>query len=477
MDFFPIFLKLTSQPVLIVGGGAVAERKARLLQRAGAQITVLAPSVCPSLAQYIRAHGFERITADYSARSLRGYRLVIAATDRPAVNRQVYLDAEAQGVLVNSVDDFEHCRFITPAIIDRSPVQVAISSGGRSPSLTRILRRWIEQRLPSGLGKVAIAAGALRRRLKAAGQALPNLRRRWDRALSDQSIVHWGADGSASIQVGQIEDELRQRLLGQQTLSGSVSLVGAGPGNPDLLTLRALQLLQTADVVLHDRLIAPEILDRIRRDATVIDVGKRCAGRRTAQNQIHALLLKYAREGRQVVRLKGGDPFIFGRGGEELEFLREHGVPVEVVPGVTAALGCAAASGIPLTHRDISHGVTFLTGHRGLRQFAGSWMSTHRPGHTAVVYMGLRQAADIRRQLLDEAVPADLPVAIVSGGTTARQQTLTGCLSELDKLASRVADRSPALLIIGEIAALARVQENTPSKHPRSVQLNGPLAA
>lgn len=466
MDFFPVFIDLRGQPVVLAGAGAVAERKARLLLQAGAQVSVVARDLNPQFRAWLEGGQIRHCGTEYAREHLQGARLVFAATNDAELNRRIYRDAEQAGLLANVVDDPAHCRFISPAVIDRSPVQVAISTGGSSPVLARVIRGWIERLLPLGLGRVASAAGAMRQAVKS---ALPQSARRgfWEQLLREKSIRSWSLQDGEQIQ-RQMQSALDERSsqpsgTGDSNIpasSGKVFLVGGGPGRADLLTLRALHVLGQADVILHDLLVSEEVLDLARRDADRIDVGKRAGDHHRSQEQIHELMVAEARKGRTVVRLKGGDPFVFGRGGEELEFLRDHGINYEVVPGISAALGCAAYSGIPLTHRDHAAEVTFVTGHGASahadksHHTARDWRAIAGPGKTVVVYMGLKQAARIRAELLQAGISGELPVALVANGSREQQRVALGTVNELAQLAAAVEPGAPTLLIIGQVAAL-----------------------
>jgi uroporphyrin-III C-methyltransferase/precorrin-2 dehydrogenase/sirohydrochlorin ferrochelatase len=466
MDFFPVFINLRGQAVVLAGAGAVAERKARLLLQAGAQVRVVARELNTQFRTWVEAGQIEHCGLEYAREQLQGARLVFAATSDPELNRRIYQDAEQAGLLANVVDDPAHCRFISPAVIDRSPVQVAISTGGSSPVLARVIRGWIERLLPLGLGRVASGAGAMRQAVKT---ALPQSLRRgfWEQVLQEKSIRSWSLQDGEQIQ-RQMQSALDERssqsldvnATGPAGRSGKVFLVGGGPGRADLLTLRALHVLGQADVILHDQLVSEEVLDLARRDADRIDVGKRAGDHHRSQQQIHEIMVAEARKGRTVVRLKGGDPFIFGRGGEELEYLRDHGIAFEVVPGISAALGCAAYSGIPLTHRDHAAALTFVTGHGASTDSSEGghttrdWRAIAGPGKTAVVYMGLKQAARIRSELLQSGISSELPVALVANGSRDQQRVVLGTVDELAQLAAAVEPGAPTLLIIGQVAAL-----------------------
>jgi len=452
MRYFPVFMDLQQQPVLVVGGGMVAERKIRLLLKAGARVRVVAGSLSENVEAWKADCKIEHASSCWNDRFLDEARLVFAATDDPELNRQVFNSAEARCIPVNVVDNQDLCRFISPAVVDRSPIQVAISSAGTAPVLARRIRGWIERLLPQNIGRVAAAAGRVRARVK---KDLPEAERRyfWEQLLSDRRLLGWA--GRTTRQIGaEMISVLRQqeRPLGP----GKVFLVGAGPGRPDLLTLRALEVLGRADVILHDRLVTDDILDLARRDADRIFVGKQAGNHHRTQQQIHRIMLEQARLGKTVVRLKGGDPFIFGRGGEELEALRAQEIDYEVVPGITAALGCAAYAGIPLTHRDHAKSVTFVTGHvsAGHESGAINWRGICGSDRTTVIYMGAGQARNIRSELLKAGISKDLPVALVLDGTRDSQRVVNGTVDELPVMARTVVKGVPALLIIGQVAAL-----------------------
>lgn len=455
MQYFPIFLDLNGQDVLVVGGGAVAERKIRLLLKAGARVRVCARELSPNLRKRLENGELEHLATGFKADQLKGARLVFAATDESRLNRQVYREAERQGVAVNVVDDTRHCRFISPAIVDRSPVQVAISTGGASPVLARRLRRWIEQLLPFGLGRLAEAAGALRGEVKSRLPAEAR-RRWWESVLSDRAILRWSERPAF-----RIESEMRSSLAAADTkpAKGKVYLVGAGPGNPELLTLKALDVLGRADVILHDRLVSDGIMDLARRDADRIYVGKQAGNHHCKQEEIHRIMLEQAGLGKTVVRLKGGDAFIFGRGGEELQVLASAGIPYEVVPGITAATACAAYAGIPLTHRDISASLTFVTGHQASGQSDGhgiDWRGIAGEGKTVAIYMGVRQAGAIRRALLEAGIPSKFPATLVVNGSLEDQQVISGTVDGIPGLAQQANAGKPGLLIVGQVAKLGR---------------------
>ncbi len=446
MQFFPAFVRLENRPCLVVGGGAVAARKARLLRRAGARLTVVAPRLEPDMAQMVGSGEVDWQPREFEDRDVEGHWLVVGATGEPAVERRISKAAAAQRIFCNSVDNRSECSFITPAIVDRSPVIVAVSSGGVAPVLARRIRARIESLLPAALGKVAAAAGRWRRRVHRKILDLPARRMFWERYFEGATTA--GHD---------VEDLLSRMLGSPRQSTGMAWLVGAGPGDPDLLTLRALHCMQAADVIVHDRLVSAEVLELARRDAELIPVGKQpgCVG--NTQEDINALLVRLVADGKRVCRLKGGDPFIFGRGGEEIRALDDAGLEYRVVPGITAASGCAAAAGIPLTHRDVAQSVVFLTAHGKDSVDRLDWPSLARDRQTLAVYMGVRRFRDIMNKLVEHGRAADTPVAIVERGTTSEQRIVRGTLGQLTIIAEANRISSPAMLFIGDVTRVGVV--------------------
>lgn len=449
MDYLPIFCRLDNKPVLLVGGGEVAERKARLLLDAGAQLTVVAPELDPELAELAANGSIEWLAGEFAPAQLTGKWLVVAATDRREVNVLVYQSANQARIFANVVDDPKRSSFIMPSIIDRSPLMVAISSGGKAPVLARLLREKLEALLPQHLGAVAAFAGSLRERVKARFASMGERRRFWERLLGADRLGQALARGD-SASANQLADSL---FADESQTGGEVVLVGAGPGDPGLLTLHALRQMQQADVVVYDRLVSDEVMALVRRDAKRIFVGKQAGNHCVPQEGINQLLLDEAKKGQRVVRLKGGDPFIFGRGGEELETLVGSGIGFQVVPGITAASGCAAYAGIPLTHRDHAQSVRFVTAHgKGGAQDL-DWPLLAKDKQTLVFYMGLSSCATIREQLLTHGKAGDTPVALIERGTQPSQRVIRGTLAQLPKLAVGV--ESPALIMVGSVVTLA----------------------
>ncbi|MDH0300912.1 MULTISPECIES: siroheme synthase CysG [unclassified Pseudomonas] len=450
MDYLPLFHKLQGGRALVVGGGEIALRKARLLADAGAALRVVAPDVDGQLAALAREGGGEVLVRGYQASDLDGCRLVIAATDDPGLNAQVSADAQALNLPVNVVDAPALCTVIFPAIVDRSPLVVAVSSGGDAPVLARLIRARLEAWIPSAYGELAGLAARFRDKVKALYPDVNQRRGFWENVF--QGPI---AERQLAGQGGEAERLLQAMVDGAPAQQGGeVYLVGAGPGDPDLLTFRALRLMQQADVVLYDRLVAPAIIEMCRRDAERIYVGKRRADHAVPQDQINRLLVDLARQGKRVLRLKGGDPFIFGRGGEEIEELAEQGIPFQVVPGITAASGCSAYAGIPLTHRDYAQSVRFVTGHLKDGTSNLPWHDLVAPAQTLVFYMGLVGLPTICAELIRHGRAASTPAALVQQGTTRNQRVFTGTLADLPALVARHEVHAPTLVIVGEVVQL-----------------------
>lgn len=451
MKLYPLFADLSRRAVLVVGGGAVAERKAAALLAAGAQVTVGAPGLTPRLQRWARQGRIAHRAGEFAPGWLDHAWLVVAATGDHALNARVAELAGLRRVFANVVDDAELSSFHVPAVIDRSPLVVAISSGGTAPMLARLLRERLETLLDHSLGPLAALAARLRLRIRRRHPGLAARRRFYTELFTGPvaALLRKGQPGQAVLAA---EQALRAQPAER---AGSVVLVGAGPGDAGLLTLRGLRALNEADVILHDRLVSAEVLELARRDAERIEVGKQAGNHHATQDEIHALLLAHARAGRRVVRLKGGDPFVFGRGGEELEFLHDHGIAYEVVPGVTAALACAAYAGVPLTHRDHAQSVRFLTAHCRESLDTLDWPALAQERQTLAVYMGVAGLDRLRERLLAHGRDPSTPFALVENGSRADQRVVTGTLADLPERAAAHAVRSPALLILGEVAALA----------------------
>ncbi|ELZ8932494.1 uroporphyrinogen-III C-methyltransferase [Cronobacter dublinensis] len=447
MDHLPIFCQLRNRACLLVGGGDVAERKARLLLEAGATLTVNALAFAPQFEAWAEQGMLTLAPGAFDARLLDECWLVIAATDDDEVNNAVSDAAEARRIFCNVVDAPKQASFIMPSIIDRSPLMVAVSSGGTSPVLARLLREKLEALLPQHLGKVAGYAGQLRRRVKQTFSSMSERRRFWEKFFVNDRLAQSLANDDEQA-VTRITDTLLNEPLDDR---GEVVLVGAGPGDPGLLTIKGLQQIQQADIVVYDRLVSDDIMNLVRRDADRVFVGKRAGFHCVPQEEINQILLREAQRGKRVVRLKGGDPFIFGRGGEELETLCEAGIPFSVVPGITAASGCSAYAGLPLTHRDYAQSVRLITGHlKNGGEF--DWHNLAAEKQTLVFYMGLNQAAAIQEKLIEHGMDPAMPVALVENGTSVKQRVVTGELTGLGALAQQV--ESPSLIIVGRVVAL-----------------------
>lgn len=452
MDYLPVFLDLRGRRCLLIGGGEVAARKADLLLKAGADVHVVAPELGDTLRALASASRVAHRARRFEASDLDGAQLVIAATDDDGVNAEAARLADGRGIPVNVVDDPALCRFIMPAIVDRSPVVAAISTGGASPVLARLLRGRLEALIPAAFGSLARLAAEFREEVKTR-VAEPGARRRfWERVLTGPiaEMIFAGRTGDARAAMQAALDGERDMGDGM----GEVYLVGAGPGDPDMLTFRALRLMQQADVVVHDRLVSHRVLDLTRRDAPRIYAGKRRAKHTLAQENINALLVRLAREGKRVLRLKGGDPFMFGRGGEEIETLASEGIPFQVVPGITAATGCAAYAGIPLTHRDHAHSCVFVTGHLKDGAVALDWERLIQPMQTIVIYMGLVGLPVICRELVEHDMAPDTPAALVEHGTTENQRVITATVATLPERVADARVRAPTLVIIGGVVTL-----------------------
>ena len=451
MRWFPLFLDLQQRKVVVVGGGLIAERKIDLFQSAGPQIVIIAPRITASLQERVSAKEFQWFEREFEGADVEGAAVVVAATDRGEVNRAVAEAATARGIPVNVVDDLELSTGILPAIVDRSPLVIAVSTEGSAPAFARYVRARIEIAIDESFGDLAQFLRQVRGRIKTRFADLVERRRFYGQLLE-------GAVPDALRRRRPMEaaDAFEQALVAGVAAGGRVDLVGAGPGDPGLLTLNALRALQGADVVLHDRLVSAEVLALARREAELIPVGKAAGYHSVPQEEINALLVRHARAGRRVVRLKGGDPFVFGRGGEELEALVAAGVAYTVVPGVTAAVACGAYAGIPLTHRDHARGVRFVTAHCRTALDGVDWRSLARDGDTLAVYLGVGSVARVEQELLAHGKAGSTPVAFIENGTRVEQRVILGTLAGAAALAQRTSVQSPALLVIGAVAALAR---------------------
>lgn len=450
MDYLPLFFDLKGKHCLLVGGGTIATRKARLLHKAQARIHVVAPELQEELKQLVEASQGSISLRVYQSEDLNNKELVICATDDTAINAAVAKDCHHRHLPVNVVDNPQLCSVIMPAIIDRSPLVIGVASGGEAPVLARKIRTQLERSIPAQYGELAKFASQFRQAVKDAFANEDERRRFWEMVL-DGSIAEDVLSGNVEKASATLTHKIQNRELESH---GEVYLVGAGPGDPDLLTFKALRLMQKAEVVLYDRLVSPPILEMVRRDADRIYVGKKRAQHSMSQQAINELLLSYAQQGKRVLRLKGGDPFIFGRGGEEIDLLAENNIPFQVVPGITAASGCACYAGIPLTHRDHSHSVRFITGHMKEGDIQYPWNEFVDASQTLVFYMGLAGLSLICQKLVEHGKPADTPVALIERGTLPEQQVHIADLASMPEYVAQNEIHAPTLLIIGSVVKL-----------------------
>jgi len=454
MDHLPIFLNVKGKRTLIVGNGVSAARKADLLLRAGSDLTIVAPHLGEELSQLAETFEFRHQATELSAEDLAGCVVVFGCSRDDAVNQELCALAATAGIMVNVSDKTEDCDFIMPAVVDRTPLLIAISSGGSSPLLVRMLKARFETTIPAAYGRLAEFAGSYRDRIK---ELIPNLTRRrrfWESMVSGPVAEHLFSSQFEQAEL-LMESQLKEAAAaGDKAPLGEVYLVGTGPGDPDLLTFRALRLMQQADVVLYDRLIGDGILNLVRRDAKRVYVGKLKNNHTVPQEEIGKMLIDLARQGKRVLRLKGGDPFVFGRGGEEIEALAENGIAFQVVPGVTAANGCAAYAGIPLTHRDHAQACVFVTGHEKNGELNLNWESLVQPRQTVVLYMGLTSLDAIIRGFLSHGADPATPAAVIENGTRAGQRVITGTLESLLDKTLEAGIKSPALIIVGSVVSL-----------------------
>ena len=451
MQALPIFFNIQHRHCVVIGGGEVAARKVSMLLKASAAITLYSPEICHALQELVDAKKINYVQTSFVPNQLHGACLVIAATNDETVNRAVSVAAKAQNIPVNVVDAPDLCTFTMGSIIDRSPVVIAISSEGNAPVLARYIRTKIETMLPASYGRIAAIAGEFREQVKEKFSTTQLRRRFWEGVLQGPMVerVLSGQEQAAR--------ELLQNILDNTDAAankGEVFLVGGGPGDPDLLTFRALRLMQMCDVCVYDKLVSPEVMELVRRDAELIFVGKSRDQHTMPQEEINELLAKLALQGKRVLRLKGGDPFIFGRGGEEIETLMQHGVPFQVVPGITAANGVSSYAGIPLTHRDYAQACLFITGHLKDGTVDLDWQAMARPKQTVVIYMGLVGLNQICEKLIEHGLPATTPAAVIQQGTTQRQKVVTATLQDLAEKVVAAKLKPPSLIIVGEVVKL-----------------------
>ena len=452
MHFLPIFLNIENRNCLVVGGGDVAARKVDLLLKARARVQLAARKLNPEIQERVDQGQIDYVGEEYYESLLNDCVLVIAATENESLNSDISEQARQRNLPVNVVDNPPLCTFIMPSVIDRYPVQIAISTGGASPVLARLLRARLETMIPSSFGRLATLMRNVRAKVRAQIPDMRKRRRFWEDVLHGP-VAEMLYSGQEMAALAALEKRLEQPGADVPEY-GEVYLVGGGPGDPDLLTFRALRLMQQADVVLYDRLVAPAIVDMVRKDADRIYVGKQRDQHALSQQEINALLVRLAKEGKRVLRLKGGDPFIFGRGGEDIETLAGEGIPFQVVPGITAASGCAAYAGIPLTHRDYAQSCVFITGHLQEGKLTLNWDALIQPGQTIAVYMGVGAVKVLCSELIAHGMNPLTPVAIIQQGTTETQRTFTGTLKTLPQIVETEVIEPPSMLIIGDVVKL-----------------------
>jgi uroporphyrin-III C-methyltransferase/precorrin-2 dehydrogenase/sirohydrochlorin ferrochelatase len=450
MDYFPIFIEIKDKPCLVVGGGDIALRKVLLLLKAEASIECIAPKFCDALIKKSQTHNILLTQREFEEDDVQDRTLIISATDDQAINTGVSVLAKAENIPVNVVDSPDLCSFVMPSIIDRSPVVIAVSSSGKAPVLARLIRTKLESTIPNAYGELAKLAGSFRDKVKAKFKKIEDRRYFWEKTLTGviaETIFAHKIDEATIM----MQEELNNST---ETKVGEVYLVGGGPGDPDLLTFKALRLMQQADVVLYDRLVSEEVMELVRRDAELIYVGKEKGNHAVPQGGINELLVTLAKQGKRVCRLKGGDPFIFGRGGEEIEELAQNNIPFQVVPGITAASGCSTYSGIPLTHRDYSQSCRFVTGHLKDGTMNLPWQELAVEQQTIVFYMGLVGAKHMSAKLIEHGLRDNMPVALVQQGTTKNHKVWTTTLKDLPELLDNNEICAPTLIIVGEVVRL-----------------------
>ena len=451
MDNLPIFFKASKKQCLVVGGGDIALRKVNLLINSGAIVECIAPEFCQALLERSEESASLSLThRAFESMDVNNQALVVSATDDKDLNAIVSRLASAMNIPVNVVDSPDISSFIMPSIVDRSPLLIAISSGGRAPVLARIIRAKLETTIPSAYGKLAQIAGEYRQKVKNKFSNIKDRRAFWESVLSGV-VAEKIMTGRVQSAKKDIEQQL-ENATPQQV--GEVYLVGAGPGDPDLLTFKALRLMQQADVVLYDRLVSEPVMALVRRDAELVYVGKKAGGESSRQSDINEQLVQLANSGKRICRLKGGDPFIFGRGGEEIETLSENGIPFQVVPGITAASGCSTYSGIPLTHRDYSQSCRFVTAHLKGGKCDLPWDEFVADQQTIVFYMALSGAQNLSEQLIKHGMRESMPIALIEKGTTPEQNIYISTLVEMPQLIKTEKVGAPSLLIVGEVVKL-----------------------
>ena len=451
MDYLPIFLDVAGRKVVVDGGTTVAARRIERALGAGAHVVNFDPNPGEEVLAFVGRAGFTHYARVPDEGDFEDCLVAYGASEVAERDMLLHAAAKMHGGLANVADEREYCDFITPSVVERDPLTIAISTGGAAPVVARILRARVEATLPAAYGRLAAFVSGYRDRIADKIKGGTARRRFWENMI-EGNVGDAFLSGDEALAAQLIEQDLSAGDSGLKR--GEVWLVGAGPGDPDLLTFKALRMMQHADVVLYDRLIGSGILDLVRRDAERIDVGKQAGNHVLTQEETTALIIKLAREGKRVLRLKGGDPFIFGRGGEELEDVAAHGIPVVVVPGITAAAGCGSSAGIPLTHRDHAQSVVFVTAHGRDGLLPHDWTRLARAGQTVVVYMGLRFVGEIAAAAMAQGVPAEMPIGVVDNGTRTSQRVVAGTLGDIGAKVSAAKLKGPALIMIGTVVTL-----------------------
>jgi uroporphyrin-III C-methyltransferase/precorrin-2 dehydrogenase/sirohydrochlorin ferrochelatase len=451
MDHLPIFINIRKKPCIVIGGGDVALRKINLLLKAQAKVICLSSLFCKGIKNLSKDGHITLINKSFDQTDIKDYSIIIAATDDSSVNSSISAIAQVKKIPVNVVDSPELSSFIMPSIVDRSPLIIAVSSSGKAPVLSRMIRAKLETVIPSAYGILADIAGEYRQKVKDRFSTIKDRRAFWEAVFS--GVI---AEKVFSGRISEAKKDIHRKLDDSVEMDlGEVYLVGAGPGDPDLLTFKALRLIQQADVVLYDRLVSKGVMELVRRDSELIYVGKKGGSdKSTRQVDINDQLVELAKSGKRVCRLKGGDPFIFGRGGEEIESLSEHGIPFQVVPGITAASGCSSYAGIPLTHRDYSQSCRFVTAHLKNGTTKLPWEEFIIDQQTIVFYMALSGAKYICEKLMEHGMDKDMPIAIIEKGTMPEQKVYISSLIELPDLLEREDIHAPTLMIVGEVVKL-----------------------
>jgi uroporphyrin-III C-methyltransferase/precorrin-2 dehydrogenase/sirohydrochlorin ferrochelatase len=452
MKYFPIFLNISNQYCLVVGAGGIAVRKVELLLKAGARVRVVAKNLCSAMQTLQQRNEIECNVRGFEESDLENVELIIAATNDYKLNASISGLARSKHIPVNVVDNPDLCSFIMPSMVDRDPVQIAVSTGGASPVLARLIRSHLESTIPAAYGELAKLANSNRDKVKQAFPKVEERRKFWESVL-EGSVAEYVLSGRVD-DASNLLDEMLKTSAADPDYKGEVYLVGAGPGDPDLLTFKALRLMQKCDVVVYDRLVSEPILDMVRRDAEKIYAGKSRDQHSISQENINQLLVRLAKQGKRVLRLKGGDPFVFGRGGEEIGELIENNIDFQVVPGITAASGCTTYAGIPLTHRDHSQACIFVTGHRKEGNIDLNWEMLSHSNQTVVFYMGLDNVKRICESLKAHGRDQSTPAALIEKGTTSAQRVFIGDLNTLPGLVDSNDVRAPTLIVVGEVVEL-----------------------